>query len=354
MTFANGHKLDSSDVVWSLQNAVNNHYVGADQLGDLKEITNPNANTVVITLAKPNPRLLRALAGRAGVVYDAESKTNYAKSAVGSGPFTVSTADQSQIVLQRNDSYWGKKAASSQVTLYYYANEESMADAMKADKISMTLPLSASTASELGKTNGITADSGISFDKVMLAFNNDNNSPFSDEPLGGPISPLEDGYEDLSGLYPYNLEQGQRMRTYFGVNYIAPIDILVPKKYESIGNDVKTAIENLNINTNLEVLDSAADVTERMNAGTYNIALTTMSDEGDASVFDNGQSVFHFENGDAQQAYANAMAATNDNDYQARMREYTRKNFLAVSDGLRGYPKNLTDRLLPLNRLTLH
>ena len=183
MTFANGHKLDSSDVVWSLQNAVNNHYVGADQLGDLKEITNPNANTVVITLAKPNPRLLRALAGRAGVVYDAESKTNYAKSAVGSGPFTVSTADQSQIALQRNDSYWGKKAASSQVTLYYYANEESMADAMKAGKISMALPLSASTASELGKTNGITADSGISFDKVMLAFNNDNNSPFSDEQI---------------------------------------------------------------------------------------------------------------------------------------------------------------------------
>ena len=313
------------------------------------------------------------------------------KSAVGSGPFTVSTADQSQIVLQRNDSYWGKKAASSQVTLYYYTNEESMADAMKAGKISMALPLSASTASELGKTNGITADSGISFDKVMLAFNNDNNSPFSDEqirkmtryaidaktiaknapdayaPLGGPISPLEDGYEDLSGLYPYNLEQGQRMRTYFGVNYIAPIDILVPKEYESIGNDVKTAIENLNINTNLEVLDSAADVTERMNAGTYNIALTTMSDEGDASVFDNGQSVFHFENGDAQQAYANAMAATNDNDYQARMRDYaravsenaasdwlyTRKNFLAVSDGLQGYPKNLTDRLLPLSRVKL-
>ena len=114
----------------------------------------------------PRQRLLRALAGRAGVVYDAESKTNYAKSAVGSGPFTVSTADQSQIVLQRNDSYWGKKAASSQVTLYYYANEESMADAMKACKISMALPLSASTASELGKTNGITADSGISFDKV--------------------------------------------------------------------------------------------------------------------------------------------------------------------------------------------
>ena len=68
MTFSNGHKLDSSDVVWSLQNTINNHYVGSDQLGDLKEITNPNADTVSVTLSKPNPRLLRALAGRAGVV----------------------------------------------------------------------------------------------------------------------------------------------------------------------------------------------------------------------------------------------------------------------------------------------
>ena len=68
------------------------------------------------------------------------------------------------------------------------------------------------------------------------------------------------------------------------------------------------------------MLDSAAQVTERMNAGTYNIALTTMSGENDASVFTDGQSAFHYENGDVQQAYADAMAATNDDDYQARMR----------------------------------
>lgn len=294
-------------------------------------------------------------------------------------------------MLQRNDSYWGSKAVSSQVTLYYYGDEDAMANAMKAGKIDMALPLSASAADGLGKTDGISTVSGISFDKVLLAFNNDGNSPFSDEQirkmtryaidaqsiaknspdayavLGGPISPLEDGYEDLSGLYPYNLEQGQQMRSYFGANYIAPIDILVPKQYKSIGDTVKTAIESLNVGANLEVLDSAAEVTERMNAGTYNIALTTMSDEGDANVFASGQSVFHFENGDAQQAYANAMAATNDNDYQARMRDYarivsedaasdwlyTRKNFIAVSDQLQGYPKNLTDRLLPLSKVRL-
>ena len=60
MTFANGHKLDSSDVVWSLQNVINNNYVGSDQLGSLKEITNPDEKTVVITLNQPHPCLLRA------------------------------------------------------------------------------------------------------------------------------------------------------------------------------------------------------------------------------------------------------------------------------------------------------
>ena len=79
VTFSNGHKLDSSDVVWSLQNVINNNYVGSDQLGSLKEITNPDEKTVVITLNQPNPCLLRALSGRAGIVYDEESTANYGR-----------------------------------------------------------------------------------------------------------------------------------------------------------------------------------------------------------------------------------------------------------------------------------
>ncbi len=183
MTFSNGHKLDSSDVVWSLQNVINNNYVGSDQLGSLKEITNPDEKTVVITLNQPNPCLLRALSGRAGIVYDEESTANYGKKAVGSGPFTVEASSKTQIVLQRNDSYWGTKAAASQITLYYYASEDSLVSAMEAKKISMALPLSASAADELNQQSGINSDSGISFDKVMLAFNNGTESPFSDEQI---------------------------------------------------------------------------------------------------------------------------------------------------------------------------
>ena len=394
VTFSNGHQLDSSDVVWSLQNTVSNSYVGSDQLGGLQEITNPDEKTVVITLSQPNPRLLRALSGRAGIVYDKDAgNTDYAKTTVGSGPFTVSSASKSLITLQRNDSYWGTKAASSQITLYYYSSEDSMVSAMKAGKISMALPLSASAAADMNGTHGFSSDSGIGFDKVLLAFNNSEESPFSDEQirkmmrygidasaiadsaedaygaLGGPISPLEDGYEDLSGLYPYNLEQAQQLRGFFDSTYISDIDLLVPKEYEQLGNTIKSQIEQIgNIGVNLEVLNSAGEVRERMSNGSYSAALITMSDENDASVFTDGQSMFHYENGEAQQAYNDALCASNDNDYQERMRNYarivsenaasewlyTRRNFIAVADKLQGYPKNMTDRLLPLSKLALH
>ena len=110
MTFANGHKLDSSDVVWSLQNAVNNHYVGADQLGDLKEITNPDEKSgghhPQSAESVPAARVERACRH----CYDEESTANYGKKAVGSGPFTVEASSKTQIVLQRNDSYWGHQS----------------------------------------------------------------------------------------------------------------------------------------------------------------------------------------------------------------------------------------------------
>lgn len=142
--------------------------MGSDQLGDLKEITNPNADTVSVTLSKPNPRCCARWPAAQGVVYDPENKADYAKTAVGSGPFTVSDASKSQIVLQRNDSYWGSKAVSSQVTLYYYGDEDAMANAMKAGKIDMALPLSASAADGLGKTDASRRSAAISFDKVLL------------------------------------------------------------------------------------------------------------------------------------------------------------------------------------------
>ena len=126
VTFSNGHTLDASDAVWSLQQNVTNKVADVDELGDLASVANPNATTVVITLAKPNPTLLRALSGRLGIVYDSESSSaDYQRKAIGSGPFTVADFQPGHsLKLARSDTYHGTKAASNVVEFMQYSAQQ--------------------------------------------------------------------------------------------------------------------------------------------------------------------------------------------------------------------------------------
>ena len=100
-----------------------NKVADVDELGDLASVANPNATTVVITLAKPNPTLLRALSGRLGIVYDSESSSaDYQRKAIGSGPFTVADFQPGHsLKLARSDTYHGTKAASNVVEFMQYS-----------------------------------------------------------------------------------------------------------------------------------------------------------------------------------------------------------------------------------------
>ena len=155
---------NSTRPTWSgrLQNAVNNHYVGADQLGDLKEITNPNANTVVITLAAESAAVARWPAMQAScTTRKAKPTMRNRRSDQDHSPCQPRTNRKS--CCNATTRIGDKKAASSQVTpLLLRQRGIHGRDAMKAGKISMALPLSASTASELGKPTVVVADSGIS------------------------------------------------------------------------------------------------------------------------------------------------------------------------------------------------
>ena len=183
LAFSNGHTLDAEDVVWSLQQAITQKYTDVDDLGDLKSVTNPNDSTVVITLAQTNPTLLRALSGRLGIVYDSEAgDADYAKQAVGSGPFTVGKFTPGQsLTLDYNGSYHGTKAHVGTVTFTQYSDETSLADAVSRGTIDMAAPATATVASQMNGKDGLTVTEGATTDKVLLAFNNNSDSIMSDQ-----------------------------------------------------------------------------------------------------------------------------------------------------------------------------
>lgn len=124
---------------------------GTSTIGDLASVANPNATTVVITLAKPNPTLLRALSGRLGIVYDSESSSaDYQRKAIGSGPFTVADFQPGHsLKLARSDTYHGTKAASNVVEFMQYSDADALSKALTDGSLDMAAPVSASTATGL-------------------------------------------------------------------------------------------------------------------------------------------------------------------------------------------------------------
>ncbi|MCH4209761.1 ABC transporter substrate-binding protein [Bifidobacterium sp.] len=388
--FSNGNRLDAADVVWSLQQAIRHHYTGWNELGSLKSVQNPDPSTVVIALAKPNPTLLRALSWRPGIVYDSQSDIDYGDQALGSGPFIVSGYEAGRsITLKRNDSYWSGSAASSQVTLRYFSDDASLIKALHDGSVNMAVPSNPDLETSVDEDPTLKVVDGMSTSKVLLAYNGGTDSIFSDlhvrqatryiidstalmrtqadaaQQLGGPISPLEPGYENLTGLFPYDVAKAQSMFSYFSTHYLGTLVFVVPQRYQSLGEAVTQQLQaHSRFNVQMQVVDDAT-LKSRMATGDYTMALLTMDGTDDAGLFADPKSPLRYENGAAQQQYAKAMAATSDSSYRKGMQAfartvsqdaasdwlYTRKSRIVAKVKLSGYPKNMVDQLLLLKDL---
>ena len=397
-TFSNGDALDADDVVWSFNQIISKKYVGYERLGSVASVSADDSSTVVLTLREPDATLLRALSGRAGIVYDSTADLDYTTQALGSGPFIVGrTYKQGSIItLQRNDRYWdSKKAASAQVTLHYYGDESSLLEAAAEGKVELALPLEHTSIADIGKRTGMKAVQGSSTSKVMLVFNCGTDSPMSDlrtrqsfrylidtaavassatdakQALGGPIGPLEPGYEDLTGVYPHDQAKAAQMLTYYSTRYFGDLTFLVPQEYQALGaqiNDyLKQGTSNLTaINPDMQVVNDAT-LSQRLKSGDFKIALVSVDGTDNVDLFNGVDNTLQYQNGEAQQEYQQAVTSTNATDYATHMATfartvsqdaaaawlYERGINIAVNPKLSGYPVNLTDEILPLEDLAL-
>jgi peptide/nickel transport system substrate-binding protein len=324
MRFSNGNAMDSSDVVFSLESAIKNQYVGYEALSKIKSIANPNPNTVVITLNSPDPQLPRKLSTRIGIVYDSATNIDFSKEAMGSGPFTVRAFEPgSAIKLSRNTLYWSQQSASSRVILRYADSAATLHKELKAGEIQMAVLKPSDSAKPFTDNQNLRIISGQSTSKLVLALNNGADSIFSDQlarkslrycldtaslakqepnaaaPLGGPIGPLEPGYENLNGLFPHNLEEGRKGLSYFGANYLGTITFVVPQEYRQVGEDITKQLEATPFRIDMQAVDDGT-AQSRLSSGAYTMMITTMSGtDDDAGQF--AQNLYGYQNSSAQE-----------------------------------------------------
>lgn len=126
--FSDGSTVTASDVKYSIDRA--NKYDGGwgFLITAVKEITAPDAKTVVVKLSKPHAPLLADLAMYAfsalpQKLVEAQGDKFFTHP-VGSGPFVVSAyAPDTEVDLKRNDNYYGTKPKISNVKIKIVTND---------------------------------------------------------------------------------------------------------------------------------------------------------------------------------------------------------------------------------------
>lgn len=397
-SFSNGDRLTADDVVWSFQQMMTKRYPGYDTLSGLSSVSATDNSTVVMRLRQPNPQLLWQLSTRAGFIYckSVASQADAASSSptstampVGTGPYVVSTwTPKSSVTFNRNTRYWGTKTHFKIVTLDYFDSTDAMSAALRKGAIQGAVDVSAANVDELKKDSKFTVTTGDTTTVATLAFNGSSNSLFSDKrmrevlrmgidrnavvqaagglgtPLGGPITNLDPGYENLTSAYPNNLPEALKQRAYFLVYryFTMAVGPDVPQSVvDAIVQQAKKTECSVTV-TRLTAAQWKVQVTSGMK---YDLALYMDHGSHNVGQWFTGTGWWIQDSPEADAEYTKAATATSEQAFTSDLRNAVRqlvdlqpadwlyqvKVASAWDSSLSGMPTNMTDDYLPLGDL---
>ncbi len=149
--FHDGRPLTSRDVKWTLDSMTSGKIrtPRAAPYRLIDRVDTPDESTVIIRLKEPYAPLLWNLSdGAIGVVPFGSDET-FSRNPIGSGPFKfVSLSQDKDVVLARNDSYWGERAHVSRVQ--FLIVPDTTTRALELRKGSTDVAINALTADMVG------------------------------------------------------------------------------------------------------------------------------------------------------------------------------------------------------------
>jgi peptide/nickel transport system substrate-binding protein len=124
--FHDGSNLTADDVVFTFDQATKVGKSTAD-LTNLNETTATNSTEIKFVLNKPDSTFLSKLTMQGIVPKASYNNETYATHPIGSGPFKFVQWDKGQqIMLERNDEYYGKKPSFKNLTITYLQGEAAL------------------------------------------------------------------------------------------------------------------------------------------------------------------------------------------------------------------------------------
>lgn len=391
MNFSNGDTLDATDVAWSINQLKSKQYYNSDQVENLKQASASDATTVKLTLSRPDANMLWYLSGRPGLVFDKDAHYDAKTTAVGSGPYMVKSFDSSsKLVLQANPKYWGSahKARTTTVTVRFLPDDNAALNALTSGDVQVLSPVNANMTGKLKSSGKYTVKATEGSDKFVLAFNctgaktadkrvrqairyaiNHKEIIASrggvDAALGGPIPSVDPGYEDLTGLYPYNPAKAKSLMQQAGysTNHPLKLTLTYANVYGSeLGEQLRSQLSHIGIDLNVNTVEFSTWLQDVHTNGDYDLSLVDHAESHDFYKWTQPDYYYHYDNPQVQALYAKALAATDDEDSASYLKQAARivsedapadwlfayRVSVAQAKGVTGFPSRLTQSVLPL------
>ena len=174
--FHDGRALTSRDVKWTLDSLLNKTVVSlrAAAYRHVTAVEAPDDATVIIRLSEPDATLLWSLSDGAFGIVPYGSGKELSKLPIGSGPFRFVLHDlDSQVVLERNGSYWTTPAKVARLRLAVVPDATTRALELRKGSADLTPPnsLTADLANTLRRDRNLEVVQEPGTGLVYLAFN---------------------------------------------------------------------------------------------------------------------------------------------------------------------------------------
>lgn len=266
--FHDGSTVTVEDVKYSIERCADtsNKDPLVPAFSNIEKVETPDEATIVITLNKPDTDFLAYMTTAVIPASNADTQAN----PIGTGPYKfVSWTPQEEVVLVRNDDYWGTGAHIENVTIKIISDTDAIVTSLNGGSIDFFARLSSAQVAQLSDDYEIYEGT---MNLVQALYLNNNAEPFNDvrvrqalcyavEPeevmdlvfdgkgteIGSSMFPAFGKYymEELNAAYEQDVEKAKALLAEAGYPDGFSFTITVPSNYQPHIDTAQVLVEQL-------------------------------------------------------------------------------------------------------------
>ncbi|MBR27799.1 MAG: ABC transporter substrate-binding protein [Rhodobacteraceae bacterium] len=363
-TFHDGAAFDASDVKFSFDRAMAEDSQNAQKVlfEPIETIEVVDPATVKITLKRPTGAFLFNMGWGDAVIVDPESAATNATHPVGTGPFVFGDwAKGASITLEKNPDYWGEPAQLDRATFKFISDPTAaLAALMAGDVDGFPIWPSPETVPQIEADPRFDVVMGSTEGETILGTNN-AKAPFDQLKVrqaiahaldrqaivdgamfgvGTPIythyPPHGPAFEDLSGLYPHDLDKARALLAEAGFpdGFDATLK-LPPPAYARRGGEVVAAqLREIGIRLEIIPVEWAQWLEQVFKGKDFDLTIVSHTEPRDINIYARPDYYFGYGKPEFQALMEELNAAT---DAEAQNANLRKAGTMIAEDAVNGY-----------------